>query len=187
LVRINGVLLNSVSITNGPAAQRGTYVGSIASDGASTINYVFGVNGTAANFAVWNMYNRRKITTVCAENTASWTYTTATYRTPNAGTASRVTFLSGLAEDAIDSSYQTKGVITAGNMGVGIALDSATTPDRTSLLLAAASTQATISVRSSYAPQLGQHFVQALETGDGVNANTFTGIAQAALNFAWEN
>jgi len=189
LVRVNGVLLNSVSITNGPAAQRGTYVGTIASDSASTINYVYGANGTAANFAVWNMYNRRKIISSSAENTAAWTYTSNTPRPPNGGTASRATFVSGLAEDAIEASYQSKIVLSgaSSNAGVGIAMDSTTVGDKTDLFLATAPYQSPVNVRHGWPPQLGQHFIQALEFSDGVNTNTFTGQAQAALVFSWEN
>jgi hypothetical protein len=38
----NGLWLNSVVITNGPAASRGTYVGTVKGDSASVLNWIFG-------------------------------------------------------------------------------------------------------------------------------------------------
>ena len=61
LVLVNGIYLNNASITNGPAASRGTYVGTIASNGTATIDFVFGTittNGGAGNLNIWNAYNR---------------------------------------------------------------------------------------------------------------------------------
>ena len=40
LTRINGVPVNLNAITNGPAAGRGTYVGTVRSDGSSQINWI---------------------------------------------------------------------------------------------------------------------------------------------------
>jgi putative flippase GtrA len=39
LVRVKGVLVNNAAITNGPAAQRGTYVGTIQTDGSITMQF----------------------------------------------------------------------------------------------------------------------------------------------------
>jgi hypothetical protein len=55
------ILLNSVAITNGPAASRGTYVGTTRSNGSSQLDWIVGGSasgGTAAFLWVWNAYNR---------------------------------------------------------------------------------------------------------------------------------
>jgi hypothetical protein len=46
LNRVNGVLLNGSNITNGPAASRGTWVGTVASNASSTIDYILGGSGS---------------------------------------------------------------------------------------------------------------------------------------------
>jgi hypothetical protein len=58
LTRVNGVWVNLNAITNGPTASKGTYVGTVRSDGSSQINYVLGgtgANGVAALLGVWKM------------------------------------------------------------------------------------------------------------------------------------
>ncbi|MFA7279111.1 MAG: collagen-like protein [Sterolibacterium sp.] len=52
LERVNGIWVNKIAITNGPAAQRGTYVGTIRGTGTSTTE-----DSTWKRF-VWNMFNR---------------------------------------------------------------------------------------------------------------------------------
>ncbi|MGE0024330.1 MAG: DUF2793 domain-containing protein, partial [Hyphomicrobium sp.] len=56
LERVAGVLVNKIAITNGPAAQRGTYVGTVRSNGSAQIDWI--ISGTGAMLGVWNAYNR---------------------------------------------------------------------------------------------------------------------------------
>ena len=61
LVIVNGIKLNSASITNGPAASRGTWLGTIKTNASSQLDFIFGASasgGTAAYFGVYNAYNR---------------------------------------------------------------------------------------------------------------------------------
>lgn len=104
LVSINGLWLNSASITNGPAAQRGTYVGTTRSDASSQLNWVVPGNATAGNYAVFNAYNRVMVAGTASEGATSWTYSSTTIRPSNGGTAARISFMMGLAEDGIYSS-----------------------------------------------------------------------------------
>lgn len=48
LVMVNGIRLNSAAITNGPAAQRGTYVGTTRSNASSQFDWIVGATNTAA-------------------------------------------------------------------------------------------------------------------------------------------
>ena len=41
LQRLNGIWTNKVAITNGPAANKGTYVGTVRTDGSSQVNWNF--------------------------------------------------------------------------------------------------------------------------------------------------
>jgi hypothetical protein len=128
LVRQNGIPLNSVSITNGPAASRGTYVGTIASNASSTIDYIFGASasgGTAAFLGVWNAYNRVSTGTDVTDSGAGYTYTTATVRQARASAGNQVSFVQGLQEDSIWASYAlrintTATIGAAGNVGLGL-------------------------------------------------------------------
>lgn len=93
-----GRLSNQLAITNGPAALRGLYVGSIATDGANV------VNDSVLKRQVWNNYNRILRQTLRNEAAAasSWTYNTNAYRPANNSAANAVEILQGLAEDLVD-------------------------------------------------------------------------------------
>jgi hypothetical protein len=122
LVMVNGILLNNAAITNGPAASRGTYVGTTRSNGSSQLDWIFGAvaaNGTAAFFGVWNAYNRRKVFSITGDSTDSWTYATVLYRPSNNSTTMRASFVSGLAEDAFISNFRCP---CSGTSGAAIAV-----------------------------------------------------------------
>lgn len=175
LVRQNGILLNNSTITNGPAASRGTYVGTVRSNGSSTIDYIFGgsaAGGTAASLGVWNMYYRMLTATTVVDSTSTWSYTAATIRPSDNSTNNRVSFVIGLAEDSIDAYFQDRsdGGATNGTL-FGPGMDSTTVMDITTII---ASTNTAVA-RTSYNNKLGFHFIQALEQGNGVNASLIFG------------
>lgn len=93
-----GRWVNKVAVTNGPAARRGLYVGSIGSDGSSQIN---DKGGSSALRHVWNTYWRVPRPMVAIDTTDSWNYTTATFRQANAAAGNQLSYLVGLAEDAV--------------------------------------------------------------------------------------
>lgn len=180
LVLVNGIYLNNASITNGPAASRGTYVGTIRSDGSSQINYVFGsigAGGVAGNFAVWNAYNRVDVRTSVLDNTASWTYNTNdTWRAANNSATARVSFVRGLNEDGINAKYNAVGQAGSGATAIsGVGLDSTTAYSGTTSSTVASSI---ISLISEYngIPGLGYHFVSAIEYNDSTTASTWRGL-----------
>src|SRR5436853_574503 len=78
---VAGILMNKAAITNGPGADRGTYVGSIRTNASSTVDVIFGGVGAAGGessvLGLWNMYNRRLVDLVNVDNTDSWNYTTS--------------------------------------------------------------------------------------------------------------
>ncbi|UPJ52038.1 hypothetical protein IVB30_12190 [Bradyrhizobium sp. 200] len=190
LTRVNGVLLNSVAITNGPAASRGTYVGTTRSNGSSQLDWIFGASaagGTAAFFGVWNMHNRVDVDTTVTDSTPSWS--TATSATPAAlntgGTGSglnnRVSAVFGLAEDGIRISFGARmagsGVAFAG-VDAGFAMDATNAFDKVAHSQSTSGGAAIVIscvTEKAYEPQLGFHFWQATQAGDGTNAGAIAG------------
>jgi hypothetical protein len=117
----DGRWVNKIAITNGPAARRGLYVGTIRSDGSSQINDSF------AKRHVWNMYNRLPRPMRATDPATSWTYTTLTLRQANANTANQLDYVIGMVETMVSaevhasfSNSDASGV----NVIVGIGLDS---------------------------------------------------------------
>lgn len=187
LTAVNGIYLNNASITNGPAASRGTYVGTIRSNASSQIDWIYGANaagGTAGFFGVWNAYQRVDVATGVGDTTDSWSVSSATYAALNiAGTGSglnnRVTFVKGLAYDSIKATidYLATSSATGGyNLAVGY--------DSTTVFCGATGRGATSASNPVHAsctqtPAIGVHFVQSIEscaagtcTGRGDNGET---------------
>jgi hypothetical protein len=179
--------LNNASIANGPTAQRGTYVGTTRSDASSQLNWVVPGNGIAGNYAVFNTYNRVMVAGTASESATSWTYSSSTIRPSNGGTAARISFMMGLAEDGIYSSaLQALNVpATSGAFGrFGLAMDITNNFDRfadPSQLTPAGLSIAGLNVPDMYPPQLGYHFITQVEAGDGTNTVTFVGGLRMGL------
>jgi len=96
LVMVNGVLLNNASITNGPAAQRGTYVGTTRSNASSQLDWILpstAVGGGKGTLAVWNAYNRVLSGGVCIDTTASWITASTTISAKNASANNAIAFV----------------------------------------------------------------------------------------------
>lgn len=200
LVRVKGVWLNANDITNGPLAQRGTYVGTVRTNGAATVDYQFGAlgaNGTAGIIGVWNAYNRVNISMFVQDSTDSWAYSTPTIRAANASNTMRVSFISGLAEDGISAQYSaaashsTTSATSIATSGVGYdstsAIAAGSVTGKYSASLAGAFGQSIANLIK--ASDLGFHFVQALEHAAAAGAWTWYGdngaptTFQSGLNF----
>ncbi len=170
LTLVNGIFLNSVSITNGPAASRGTYVGTICSNGSSTIDYIFGAaasGGTAAVFNVWNAYNRVAVSTTISDTTTNWNYTTTlnTWRAADSSNTARATFVRGLNEDSVYAAYnaQANSISTLTNCAVGVGVDSTSTVTGNPTYNQTTNAAQPLLATYTGAPGIGQHFVQSIE------------------------
>lgn len=182
LVRQNGIQLNSVTITNGPAASRGTWVGTVSSNAGSTIDYIFGASasgGTAASLQVWNAYNRVMTGTKVTDSGVGYAYTTATIRQARASAGNQISFVVGLSEETITASYSTfNGLLAAVGafMRVGFGFDSTTTfGDQFGQVgnnVAVANSLA-FGISTVWQPGIGVHVLSANESGDATNANNF--------------
>lgn len=185
LTLVNGYYVNAVAITNGPGVNLGLYVGTIGSNGSSTIDFILGGSasgGTAGVLNVWNNYNRVMAHATTIDNGATYTYTSSTPRQPRASSGNQVSFVSGLAEDAVQACYnQSFNLNTAigANASVGISLDStsAFTSPQSQVDGTQFTTSFTLTVNASIvstiAPQLGSHFISPIELSDNSHANVF--------------
>ena len=175
LSRVNGFLVNSTGVTNGPAANIGVYVGTIATDPASaTVSFnpspaaASGGPSGGAWVGLWNQYNRIVIFSAAQDNKAGWTYAVATtWRAADGSNNNRVTFVTGEAEDMPIPVYQVyvQSGGTSNQAIAGIGLDTTTSPGATGAANGSGSVggQASVSISLPVLPLIGQHYVQALE------------------------
>lgn len=190
LTLTTGIYLNTVAITNGPAALRGTYVGTIYTDSSgATVSYdpgsVANFGGTA-KFGLWNNYNRVAQKAKVIDN-VSYAYTSGTIRPADGVLTNSIQMVRGLQEDGVSVRYlancSTLAVLAAFT-ATSISLDDPLT--RAAGLLAfsaslgkwmnvaaAAANAISVNAFASGDPGLGAHVIYALEVGDGANANTF--------------
>jgi hypothetical protein len=200
--RVAGVYMNAEDITNGPAANRGIYVGTIATNASTQCAMMVlpaaAAGGGACRLDVWNMFNRVNIVSVSRDSTNSWAYGTATTRATNASNSNRITLVAGMNEDPVSVSYNQPTSANGNASMVGIGLDS------TSAIAAGSSTGHifgdgdvtpgnTTSMSAFFHGfiGLGQHYIQALENAIEGNTTTNRGdngaptTMQMALGLTW--
>jgi hypothetical protein len=183
-----GRYVNKVAITNGPAARKGLYVGTIRSDGSAQINDSY------AKRHVWNTYNRVLRPMRVFEAANSWTYNTATVRQANANAANQLDFVRGLDEDAVwgeayVASWGNNNAANTSTYQTSIGLDSTTARfDPSSSVLTANYTNA-----GSQGPQvasyegfpgLGRHTLVWLEYASTTTTTTIVGDSGSATERA---
>lgn len=176
---LEGREVNKVAITNGPAAQRGLYVGTIRSDGSAQIN------DSATKRYVWNRYNYTRRFCRVTEPTNSWTYSSGTYRLANNNPANQVSYVCGLLEIPVKAEISHTFIGHDGtfrNAYAGIGIDSSTVNSAIVGLHAANSAgQQSIIGRYVGFPGLGSHDLRWLEACD--NTGTWTWISNGSGNF----
>jgi hypothetical protein len=190
LVRVNGLWLNNAAITNGPAAQRGTYVGTTRSNASSQLDWIYGAVAnppTAAFFGVWNCYNRVNVASFVATSASSWTYATATFREPNGHSTFEARFVCGLDQESVDCQY-TCGLDPGGNNAqLGVALDSVAAVPVGQWPIIAFASGSNVGGTALYAgnPGIGYHFLAAQESAASGAAVTFYGAfaSQSGMTF----
>lgn len=171
-----GRYVNKIAITNGPAARRGLYVGSIRSDGSAQIN------DAMAKRHVWNNQNRTLRAARNAPETAdSWTYTTATIRQANNNAANQLDILVGLDEDEVSAAVVAFGY----NSTIGNGLQVLIGLDSTTAMVSGCLTNSITAPVSSYRvplmaewrgyPGIGRHTLTWLEVADAGGTATWEG------------
>ena len=163
------------------AANQATYLGTIYATGNGQTGMAFkpsAASGGTNNFlALYNAYNRVGVSAMSRDSTASWTYATATWRAADGSNSNRINFVDGLQQSSISSAY-TIGVTTTGgnNAGAGPVLDSTSAAPDAAAANSSASTLST-SAQGFSVPQLGLHFIQAVEYSQGATATFFSSTA----------
>lgn len=190
LESIDGLPTNKVSMTcryaNAStftcAVHQCTYVGTMRTGSAGQSNYVFGGSGSggvAANFQIWNMYNRVTVTTRVIDIGAGYNYSSATIRQARASAGNQISFIRGVVEDGVPASMAAL-IITAaasGNSGQsGIGLNSTASYSTKGYIVSALGTGGFASNASGsdvYVPRLGTNVLSLNENGDGATSALF--------------
>lgn len=186
---VRGIYLNKVAITNGPGANRGTYVGTIRTNGSSQVDWTLGTSaagGGAASLGVWNAYNRTVVATSVADSTASWSYTTSSWRAANNSTGNRVSAIVGLNEDACMATYLCQmSANGSNNIYITVTLDGTTTGVSAGGIAATTVSSSAATLTSPYTARMGigWHFLQACEFGNTVGNFTAAGAQVLTFNF----
>lgn len=184
---INGFYVNKVAITNGPAATRGTYVGTVRTNASSQLDYSRGgiaAGGTAALLNVWNCYNRVTVTTLSGDTTDNWTYSTIAWRQANASAGMQTSLVRGLDEEPVQALYAIFQQASAtGGSRLGIGVDS--TIAYSGIVAGGAAGGSPTNATAIYAnlPGLGSHVFAAIEYTAVASAATFYGRIGATSEF----
>lgn len=175
-----GRYVNKNAITNGAAARRGLFVGTIGTNPAAAT-----VDDSKSKRFVWNMYNRVARDFANPTETAdNWLYGSATIRQANGNAANKFEFVRGLNEDALVA-HLNAGLLSTGagaQARTGIGID--TTTVHTALpAIADVSNSLSLQATVHYAgmPGLGYHYCAWLESSNGSVAVTFYGDNGSSL------
>lgn len=188
LSRARGIWLNGVAITNGPALERGTYVGTTYNSTANQLAFRFGANSQSARFNVWNMYNRVSVGAMVIEGLDSWLSTSVGgWQKYNNSVENRVETVVGLQEEAVDVTfiavYATDGAAYAA-IGLDYGTDGDNPADPT-IFGSVGASQGELTSKWTALPPLGFHYWQAIEAS--VGNTTFygytTGSTSAGITF----
>lgn len=140
LARVNGLLLNANAMTlNNCAttynigANRGTYLGTVATTtgtaGQTAMQFEpsAAAGGTNNWLGVWNAYNRVLISSVERDANRSWSYNSGTWRVADAGGTgsgllNRITWVDGLAQSHVHATYKlgVQAAVSGGIASVGV-------------------------------------------------------------------
>lgn len=180
LTRLNGCLVNAYAITNGPAANFGVYVGTIATDGSTQMNMEFApspaAGGTENRLDVWNYYNRVDIFAICRDSTNSWSPNGVDWRAANASTANRIIFVRGISEDIVVAEYNAQANMASGGgqigrAGIGLdatnAMASGSVPGTTSFGSGDSTVHSFVGKYSGFTA-IGIHSLYAIESCGGI-------------------
>lgn len=193
---VQGIEVNAVAITNGPAAGAGTVVGWVmTNDGDANIDFKkggTGANGSAAWIGITNKYNRVRVSKLIGDTTNSYTYSTATWRAANASNSMRVTIVRGSDYCPIHARYSNNvATAVAGAVGAAVGKDSTSAPSGIPGVQLLSGTNLGQQVSLFTDDAIGKHFYQALEIGTAAGTTTFYGDNGAAyqssgLVYEWE-
>lgn len=160
---VNGVLVNSQAIPNGPAAGMGTYVATCRS------NAVAQLVDTAATRWCWNAYNWQRRPVKRIDMFGSFIYNTQQWQQYHNDPANQIDFVIGLVGATVLVT-QTVGATYNGNAAspaIGIAVDGIF-PDLYAFSLVSPNFAAETTISDAICPTTpGRHFAAAVQFGAG--------------------
>jgi hypothetical protein len=131
VARVQGILVNTPAITNGPGAGAGTYVGTIRTGADNVCHFIPGgtgsLGGDNSGIGIWNQYNQIKVRIKNIDSTSTWTYATPlVYRAKNNSLGNQIFFVHGFNENAVEARNTAVGTANAGGaLEQSIGLDAA--------------------------------------------------------------
>ena len=179
LTLLDGIYVNHLSFTatNSTStytvgANQGTYLGTIlisptAGTTSMTFNPTIASGGNACQLGVWNCYNRVRTTCIDGDSTASWNYSTGTWRPLNNSTSNRMTYVDGLGESFIDVEFCIPNY-TSGSGGSFFGINqSSTTATPVNFLIYGIAADATALSTGfwQFIPTMGSYYLQTMEYG----------------------
>lgn len=180
---------NKNSITNGPAANRGTWVGTIRSNGSSQIDFTLPTvasGGGQGKIGVWNAYNRQQLDVFIGNNAAAtYNYGTATtWRQAGGSSTNQINCVRGLDVDTVDALNLTRCVQTnaATTGAAAIGLDSVTAVASGATADIVSTTTLALSMRSSFTGLmgLGWHYIAPIEWNSDANNTVWVSFVAAS-------
>jgi hypothetical protein len=151
------VLQDGVLVKSGATSRR--YLGTFYTTSTTT------TEDSAAKRYLWNYYNRVDRPMYKLYATASWTYSTNTWRQANADTANQIDFVIGVVEDAVFASVTATATIGGtGASDIGLGLNSTTAPGNSSAGRAfVKTTEVPACSNFTDMPALGKNYIAWLE------------------------
>jgi hypothetical protein len=153
---------NKWAISNGPATNRGLYVGTVVSN----VSALF--TDSASIRLVWNTYNRVLRYMRRYDNTNLWTYESASARQANGNTANQLNFVLGLELEPVEVEVMAQVEATSAapvSIGIGIGIGSTSSFGYSEF--ADASSRTTVRARLLEQPPIGSRVLVWLESGNG--------------------
>lgn len=172
-------------------AGKGTYLGSVymTADGETSMQFqpAAASGGSASVLGLYNAYNRVPVSSQSVDSTNSWTYAGDAWRASDNSTSNRVSFLDGLQQSPIAANFlQASNQTYQIQATIGCQID-ATTGGPPGFLgsLLGQSGYLTMNAKANFDPQLGLHYIQAMEFSSGTTT-TFYGAGNMLLQIALE-
>lgn len=209
IVNVNGVWVNGTAITfryNGIStgfttcpAFACTYVGSMyaTSDGHTKVQFSpTGSNGGTNNFmGLWNAYNRARAYAVSVDTTNNWGCTTncdgitwqpLDQQGTGSGLKNRISVVDGLGLTSFDILLtQANSNLSSSLPTIGACIDSTSCAPINPAQITGTNTRASLPFNLSAYPQLGFHYVQAVQqTANTTGTNEYG--TNATLRLSWE-
>ena len=162
-------------------ANQATYLGTIYATANGQTGMAFkpaaASGGNNSFLGVYNAYNRVPVYSMSQDSTGTWTYGTNTWRSADGSASNRISWVDGLQQSAVLASYTDSA--QSATIGWGSCLDATNcTPKAVSPTNGAQNVPGV--ANEQYFPQMGLHFIQAVEVALA-GTGTFNGAPYQSL------